>query len=63
MTTPKVKKCPKCNTTKVTEIPSSTMPIDDRTGTYFGTRVKVPAAIMKEHLSIHFICNNCTYEW
>ena len=62
MAAPKVKgeKCPKC---KTVNIPSSTLFINDRTGTYIGTKIKVSSRIMKKHWEIRFICSNCTYEW
>lgn len=57
------RKCPKCKATKVTSIPSSTTDIDDEKGVWFGTKTKVPPHILKKHLKIRFICNECAYEW
>ena len=56
-------KCPICGNSKVINIPSSTLPIDEKTKTYIGTDKKVPKKVMKKHLSIKHICDQCLYEW
>lgn len=54
------KKCPKCGNDKITNIPSSTLPI---IGDEYIDGSKVDKRIWALHKSIHFICSRCTFEW
>ena len=56
-------KCPDCKSNKVVDIPSSTLPIDDRTNTYIGSNIKVPKGTLEIHKSIKHICQDCLNEW
>lgn len=55
--------CPQCENKKICNIPSSTLPIDDRTNKYLGSNLKVDKNILKVHKSIKHICTDCCYEW
>lgn len=53
--------CPKCKSSKISGIPSSTLPIFDDKRTFIDGS-KVPDDIMKKHLAIKHICSECLYE-
>lgn len=48
-------RCPECKSKKITNIPSSTMPIFDES--------KVDEKTLELHKSIKNICQNCLWEW